>query len=45
MPEYIPTFQMVKFDAKVRYICKTCWELFREFYFTGPKSREVEEKA
>lgn len=36
--EYIPTYQMVKFDARVRYLCKDCWELFRSFYFTGPKA-------
>jgi len=36
--EYIPTHQFVKFDEKLNYLCKECWDLFRNFYFRGPKA-------
>ena len=42
--EYIPTHQFLKFDNEVQYVCKSCWEDFRRWYFRGDskeKSRPV----
>lgn len=33
--EDIPTFQFVKFDGEVNYLCQDCWELFRRWFFHG----------
>ncbi len=33
--EYIPTHQYVKFDQKVQYLCKSCWEGFRTWFIKG----------
>lgn len=30
--EYIPTFQYVKFDGEVKYLCQNCWEAFRKWF-------------
>ena len=38
--EYIPTYQFVKFDLKVNYVCKDCWEEFRAWMLM----KKVEEK-
>ena len=35
--EYIPTFQFVKFDNQVQYLCSTCWQVFRKWFFIGRK--------
>ncbi|MCR4317051.1 MAG: hypothetical protein NUW37_11975 [Planctomycetes bacterium] len=29
--EYIPTFQYVKFDLKVFYLCCECWNSFKSW--------------
>jgi hypothetical protein len=42
--QYIPTHQYVKFDATVYYLCSECWELFRNWYFRGPKAVYSAEK-
>ena len=41
--EYIPTFQFVKFDAKVQYLCGACWQIFRHWFFAGDERRTVVE--
>ena len=33
--EYIPTFQYVKFDNRVQYLCSSCWQIFRKWFFAG----------
>ena len=33
--EDIPTHQYVKFDQKIHYLCKGCWETFRSWMMTG----------
>lgn len=33
--EPIPTHQFVKFDNKVQYLCKECWEVFRAWMIKG----------
>ena len=35
--EYIPTHQFVKFDDVVQYLCASCWEVFRKWFFVGAK--------
>lgn len=29
--ENIPTHQYVKFDGKITYLCKSCWDEFRRW--------------
>ena len=36
--EYIPTHQFVKFDNKVQYLCRECWENFRAWFVKGTHS-------
>ncbi len=33
--EGIPTHQFVKFDEKVQYLCRQCWEGFRRWFHWG----------
>lgn len=33
--EPIPTHQFVKFDDEVQYLCKSCWEDFRRWFYWG----------
>ena len=33
--EHIPTHQFVKFDNRVQYLCKECWENFRTWFIKG----------
>ena len=35
--EYIPTFQYVKFDSQVQYLCASCWQLFRRWFFAASR--------
>ena len=35
--EYIPTYQFVKFEDEIRYLCSACWYLFHQFYYRGAK--------
>jgi DNA-directed RNA polymerase subunit RPC12/RpoP len=35
--EYIPTFQYVKFDNQVQYVCSACWQNFRKWFFMGSR--------
>ena len=35
--EYIPTFQYVKFDNQVQYLCSGCWQIFRKWFFVGSR--------
>ncbi|MBI3271481.1 MAG: hypothetical protein HYZ53_21000 [Planctomycetes bacterium] len=44
--ESIPTHQFVKFDGKVHYVCKSCWEDFRRWFIkqVGFGSSEGESK-
>lgn len=41
--EYIPTHQYVKFDDRVHWLCRECWDLFRGWYFRGPKAAYCDE--
>jgi len=45
--EYIPTFQFVKFDDEVMYLCASCWQVFRRWFFVGTKGErpDVENAA
>ena len=45
--EYIPTHQYVKFDMKVHYLCRRCWEDYRSWFFWGqrPAPQEVGEST
>lgn len=36
-PAPIPTFQFVKFDGGVHYLCQDCWELFRRWFFQAQR--------
>jgi hypothetical protein len=38
--EHIPTFQFVKFDNDVHYLCSNCWQVFRKWFFRGRKDME-----
>ena len=43
--EGIPTHQYVKFDDKVQYLCRQCWEGFRRWFHWGQcdqKDRQLE---
>jgi hypothetical protein len=42
--ESIPTFQFVKFDGSVNYLCGDCWELFRRWFFHAEKIEKDGEK-
>lgn len=33
----IPTHQFVKFDERVQYLCRRCWEDFRRWFHHGNK--------
>ncbi len=35
--EYIPTFQYVKFDGQIQYLCSACWQVFRKWFFVGSR--------
>ncbi|MBI3267822.1 MAG: hypothetical protein HYZ53_02280 [Planctomycetes bacterium] len=35
--EYIPTHQFVKFDERVQFVCKRCWDGFKKWFFYGVK--------
>jgi hypothetical protein len=35
--EYIPTFQFVKFDNQVQYLCSSCWQTFRRWFNVGSR--------
>ncbi len=43
--EHIPTHQYVKFDLRVHYLCKRCWEDYRSWFFWGqrPEQKKGEE--
>ncbi len=44
--EFIPTHQFVKFDLRVHYLCKRCWEDYRSWFYWGQRPAPVErEKA
>jgi len=38
--EVIPTYQFVKFDDQVNYLCQRCWEDFRRWFHHGAKWTE-----
>jgi len=40
--ERIPTFQFVKFDDAVQYLCEGCWQIFRRWFFVGKRNSEEE---
>lgn len=43
--ERIPTHQFVKFDTKVQYLCRHCWQGFRRWFHWGQSEsneRELE---
>ena len=42
--EYIPTHQYVKFDTTVYFLCDECWDLFRSWFYRGPKASYSEQK-
>ncbi|MGE3165643.1 MAG: hypothetical protein AB7O52_12105 [Planctomycetota bacterium] len=33
--EQIPTYQYVKFDDRIQYLCRQCWEGFRRWFHWG----------
>lgn len=35
----IPTYQFLKFDGEVQFLCRDCWEMFRRWFFS---SRRIE---
>ena len=35
--EYIPTYQFVKFDNQVKYLCQKCWEDYRRWFHWGTR--------
>ena len=35
--ELIPTFQYVKFDGSVQYLCAACWQIFRKWMFASSR--------
>ena len=39
--EHIPTFQYVKFDEQVSYLCAACWSLFRSWFNVGQQTRDI----
>ncbi len=44
--EYIPTHQYVKFDLRVHYLCKRCWEDYRSWFYWGQRPASArQEKA
>ena len=38
--EYIPTHQYVKFEDEVRYLCATCFELFKGWFYRGARAAQ-----
>ena len=40
--EYIPTYQFVKFDTRIHYLCQKCWEDFRRWFHWGRRSTPSE---
>lgn len=43
--EEIATHQFVKFDDRVQYLCRQCWEGFRRWFHWGqndPRERQLE---
>jgi hypothetical protein len=41
----IPTHQYVKYDEKVNYLCKRCWEIFRAWMLNGNAALNGEKKG
>lgn len=35
--EYIPTHQFVKFEEKVQFLCRGCWDDFKKWFHSGSK--------
>lgn len=35
--EYIPTHQYVKFEDRISYVCKRCWDGFKRWFHYGAK--------
>ena len=42
--EQIPTHQMVKFDDRVQFLCRNCWEEFRRWFHWGSANRDSEQQ-
>jgi len=40
--EYIPTFQYVKFDNHVQYLCSNCWQIFRKWFHAGGRIQRTD---
>lgn len=40
--EVIPTYQYVKFDDKVRFLCSYCWDAFKRWFYYGKPEDERE---
>jgi len=38
----IPTFQYVKFDGDVQYLCDACWQMFRRWFFAADRIEKRE---
>lgn len=43
--EYIPTHQYLKFDDKVSYVCRRCWDRFRKWFFCSTKEKSGTEQT
>lgn len=41
--EYIPTYQFVKFDTRIHFLCRKCWEDFRSWFHWGQRPTETRE--
>ncbi len=40
----IPTHQYVKFDQKLHYLCRNCWEIFRSWMVNGNETLNGNDK-
>ena len=36
--EYIPTHQFVKFEEKVQFLCRNCWDGFKKWFHFGGRA-------
>ena len=39
--EYVPTTQAIRFDVRTQYVCGSCWQQFRAWWFAPERASVV----